>query len=150
MLEALDWLRDNQALLWWLLALSVGVFLATLAVIPLIVVRMEPDYFMRRSPSPDSWRGQHRAVRVTLRVLKNLAGLLFVLAGLAMVVLPGPGIITILIGIGLLEFPGKRQLELSIVRQRAVLGAINWMRKRAGRVPLQLPERRNGTQESAT
>ena len=62
--------------------------------------------------------------------------------GLAMLVLPGQGVITILVGITLLNFPGKRRLELRIVRQRPVLLAINWIRARANRPPLVLPSSR--------
>ena len=61
------------------------------------------------------------------------------LAGIAMLALPGQGILTILVGITLLNFPGKRRLELRIVRQRRVLRAINWMRAKAKRPPLVLP-----------
>jgi len=71
-------------------------------------------------------------------VAKNAAGVVFVLAGLAMLVLPGQGILTILIGLTLVNFPGKRSLEKRIVRQEKVCFAINWMRSRAGRPPLKI------------
>jgi hypothetical protein len=69
-------------------------------------------------------------------------GAVFLLAGLAMLFTPGQGLLTILMGIMLLNFPGKQRLELAIVRRPAVLKSINWVRGRAGRPPLQLPEKR--------
>jgi len=57
-------------------------------------------------------------------------------AGIIMLVLPGQGIFTILIGIMLLNFPGKYRLERWIVARRPVLRSINWLRRRAGRAPL--------------
>ncbi len=87
-----------------------------------------------------AWRGPRTLVRWGILLVKNLLGLVLLLSGIAMLVLPGQGIITILIGISLLNFPGKRRLELKIVRQRPVFRAINWIRDRAGRPPLVLPD----------
>jgi len=134
-----NWIRLEPWLAGWIFAGSVLTFLASLIVIPILVTRMRPDYFLSRQPSAESWIGQHSAVRAALYVLKNLCGLILVLAGAAMLVLPGQGVLTILVGVTLLNFPGKRRLELRIVRQRSVLRAINWMRARANRPPLILP-----------
>jgi len=57
-----------------------------------------------------------------------------------MLLLPGQGFITILIGIMLLNFPGKLSLELRIVQQPPVFRAINWMRARANQPSLQIPK----------
>jgi len=140
----LDWIRSHQTLMGWLVALSVLMFVSGLVVMPLLVARMRSDYFLRRKPGPDSWSGRHPAIRIGVRAIKNAVGLALLLAGLAMLVLPGQGIITILVGISLLSFPGKRRLELRIVRQGPVLHAINWIRSRAGRPPLQLPSVERG------
>ena len=61
-----------------------------------------------------------------LLAVKNLLGLVLLAAGLAMMVLPGQGIITILIALTLLNFPGRRRLELYLIRQRHVRGAVDW------------------------
>jgi hypothetical protein len=134
----LDWVNAYK---WWLVGLSVLTFLGTLVTIPVIILRMPADYFMYREPPPDSWRGQHRVVRVTLIVAKNALGLLLVMVGLLLIPLPGQGLLTVVAGIFLLDFPGKRQLELRFARQRPLLRAINWIRERAGRAPLVLPPR---------
>ena len=60
------------------------------------------------------------------------------LAGLAMLVLPGQGLLTILIGLMLLDFPGKRRLERRIVARPAILAMLNRMRARRGRDPLRV------------
>jgi hypothetical protein len=51
---------------------------------------------------------------------------------------PGQGLLTILIGVMLLDFPGKRRLERWLLRRRGVLAAINKVRARYGRPPLVL------------
>jgi len=62
------------------------------------------------------------------------------LMGIAMLVLPGQGILTMLIGISLLDFPGKRTLEKKIVCHPSVHRAIDKIRQRAGQSPLVLPD----------
>ncbi len=71
-------------------------------------------------------------------IAKNLLGYIFVVAGTLMLVLPGQGLLTILVGIMFLNFRGKYELERWIVSRQPVLGSINWIRRRAGRAPLVL------------
>jgi len=139
----LAWIEQHQHLAWWSAGISIVAFFGTLIAIPVIVARMPANYFMERELPPDSWRSRHKAVRVTLRVLKDALGVLLVLAGivLAMPLVPGQGILTILIGLSLVDFPGKRNLELKLIRLRAVRRAINWIRARVHQPPLELPPR---------
>lgn len=135
------WLRGHETLLWWLGALSIVMFVGTLVVLPIVVARLPADYFTR-----DHHASHHQRQSTTLRLLglcgKNLLGLVFVLAGVAMLVLPGQGILTMLIGLMLMDFPGKRTLERRLVQQPAVLRAINWIRAQAHQPALQLPSER--------
>lgn len=142
----LAWIDRHQHLAWWSAGISVVAFFGTLIAIPILVARMPADYFVEREPPADSWRSRHRAVRAVLRVLKDLLGALLVLAGIVLAVplVPGQGILTILIGLSLVDFPGKRNLELKLIRQRTVRKAINWIRARAQQPPLELPPRDNG------
>ncbi len=84
--------------------------------------------------------GRHRAIRWTGHIIKNIVGLVLVLIGIAMAVpgIPGPGLLTILFGIALLDFPGKRKLEYKLVSRPKVLGAINHLRQKFGKPPLVL------------
>ena len=134
-----DWFFSHQVT-GWLAFASVLMFFGSLIVMPLLVARMRSDYFVSREPSPESWSGQHAGVRLFILIVKNLAGVILLLAGIAMLVLPGQGVITILVSITLLNFPGKRRLELRIVRQRRVRQLIQWIRAKARRPPLVIPE----------
>lgn len=121
----------------WLAAASVVGFVASLIAIPWILVRLPADYFDTRVPR--HWMiDRHPALRAIGLTVKNLAGYVFLLAGIAMLVLPGQGILTILIGVSLIDFPGKHRLEARLVAQRMVLHAINTVRHRFGRPPLVL------------
>jgi hypothetical protein len=60
------------------------------------------------------------------------------LMGVAMLVLPGQGVLTIITGLLLLDFPGKYRFERWLVRRGPVLRGVNWLRDRAGRQALRL------------
>ncbi len=136
----MDWIQSHTTLIgWWVLALSTLTFVGGLVLMPILIIRMSPDYFLHPSPPVESWRSRHPALRISTLVIKNVLGVVLLLAGLAMLVLPGQGILTILVAMSLLNFPGKRSLELRIIRQGPVLQAINWIRARAKRPPLVVP-----------
>jgi len=137
----LEWVQENQQSLWWVAGSSTALFVGTLLVMPFVVARMPADYFAVNRPPGGTYRQRHPAIGLSVVFLKNVVGAVFVFTGVLMLVLPGPGVITILVGLTLLDFPGKRALELRIAGQRHVLLAINWMRKRADRPPLIVPER---------
>ncbi len=129
-----DWLF-TPTVLWSLGALSIVSFVGSLIAIPLILIRLHPNYFDARHPQ--HWfQDHHPVLRAIALGLKNFIGVVFVLAGLAMLVLPGQGLLTLLIGISLTDFPGKRTLERKIVSQPKVLHAINALRQRFHRPPL--------------
>ncbi len=134
------WAQTNHILLAWSFGLSVVLFVGSLVIMPVLIARMRTDYFVTSSRDEHTWLGRHPAARMTARVLKNTLGGVLLLAGLAMMVLPGQGIITTLVALSLLEFPGKRRLELRLIRQRHVSGAVNWIREKAGRPPLRIPD----------
>ncbi len=139
----MEWWQAHSGWIGWLTAASLVMFFGTLLVIPPLVARIPPDYFVRRRRERMLKSGRHPAIGYALLIGKNLIGAFFVLAGLAMLVLPGQGVVTILIGLLFLDFPGKFRLESKIVRQAPVMRALNWMRERAGRPPLIVPAKKH-------
>jgi archaellum biogenesis protein FlaJ (TadC family) len=136
----LDWVRIHETAFWWIGSLSMATFLGTLIIIPILVVRIPEDYFKHEKQKPDHLYRRYSFIRILVLALKNLLGLIFIIAGLVMLLLPGQGFITILIGIMMLNFPGKFALQLRIVQQPNVLRAINWMRTKADRPALEVPK----------
>jgi hypothetical protein len=111
--------------------------LASTGIVVLYLVRIAPDHFVTDQ------RGLARHVaspilRGAYYLGKNLLGLLLICAGVIMAVpgVPGQGLLTILVGVLLLDVPGKRAVELSLVRRPPVLRAINRIRARFKREPL--------------
>lgn len=126
----------------WVIAASVAMFVGGLLLMPVVALRIPSDYFLGERPPLASMQGSHPALRALVLLVKNVVGLILLAAGISMLVLPGQGLLTIFVALMLLDFPGKRRIELRVVRTGGVLRAINWIRERRGRPALRLPERR--------
>lgn len=132
---AQQWIPIN--ILVGLTAASVIGFIGSLVVIPWILIRLPSDYFDMRVPR--HWMKDHHPVlRIIGLVIKNILGIVFLMAGFLMLFLPGQGVLTMLIGISFMDFPNKRKLEARIVGQPALLKAINAMRQKFDKPPLTL------------
>jgi hypothetical protein len=112
----------------WVL-LTVG----SLALVLRVALGLPPDYFERAPDGRVPW---------TLgRIARNAAGVLIILVGavLSLPGIPGQGILTILVGVLLVDFPRRRRLERALLARRGVLPALNRLRARFGRPPLRPP-----------
>ena len=125
---------------WVLLAIfSLGSFIASIAGSTMLLMSLPADYFkakerIRRIKNP--------VFRICLSSLKNLFGGLLVIVGILLSLpgVPGQGILTILTGLIISDFPGKRRLERRLVRVPVVLSAANQIRSRFKRPPLVLDD----------
>jgi hypothetical protein len=134
-----DWGADHKVLLWWLFASSLLLLLATPILAGWIVVRLPADYFKQEERKPlESWE-KTPALRWALLILKNLLGVVLLLAGLVMLLAPGQGVLTIVMSLVLIDFPGKFQLQRWLITRRGVWRSLNWLRKRAHQPELQKP-----------
>ncbi|MGB5278362.1 MAG: PGPGW domain-containing protein [Gammaproteobacteria bacterium] len=132
-----DGFTISESTLWYLAVFSTVSFFGTLMAIPVLVIRIPEDYFSgNRRHRWEPWAHEHPVIRWTLLITKNLLGYIFIMLGIAMLVLPGQGILTILIGVMFINFPGKYRLERWVVMRPPVLKTINKLRQRAGHVPL--------------
>jgi len=115
-----------------LAVVSAIALVGSMIAIPFILVRLPEDYFDVRVPR--TWmKGRNPLLRTAGQIVKNVAGIGFLLAGFSMLVLPGQGLLTILIGVSLLDFPGKRRLEARIIGQRMMFNAVNALRAKFGK-----------------
>ena len=135
---------DWELLLWWVSGLSLLAALATIIGVPWVVTRLPSDYFTR--PERVVWKASsdEPVIALIVIVLKNLLGLLLVALGLIMLVTPGQGILTLLIGLLLMNFPGKFRLERWLVSRPGVLHGLNWLRRRQGSAPFDASQKYSG------
>ena len=120
--------------------LSVLTFIGSLVLMPILVARLPVDYFQYSRRRHSYAKDRHPMVHLAAVALKNTLGFVLLLAGIVMLVLPGQGILTILIAIALMDFPGKYRLEKAIVRREPVFKALNWIRHKAGAPTLLAPD----------
>jgi hypothetical protein len=133
-----DGFTTSESTLWYLAAFSTISFFGTLMAVPVLVIRIPEDYFSENKRHRwEPWAHEHPVIRWALLITKNLLGYIFIVLGIAMLVLPGQGILTILIGVMFINFPGKYRLERWVVVRPPVLKTINKLRQRAGHAPLQ-------------
>lgn len=114
---------------------SMVTFVISIICIPLLVARLPRDYFQRAAR-----RGTTTPRRVTsgylfLLVFRNIAGMALLLAGVAMLFLPGQGIITMIIGLVIMQVPFKRKLIYRMTRPLSVRHGLDWLRTRMKREP---------------
>ncbi len=134
--ELLGIIREHGQLL---VVASIASLLVALLTLPLFVARIPPDYFSHPHRHRLSAQAGHPLVLLFLAAVKNLLGALFLLAGLVMLFTPGQGLLTMLVGLMLMNYPGKYRLERWLVTRPRVLQALNWIRARTGHPPLAAP-----------
>jgi hypothetical protein len=102
-----------------------------------VLVRLPANYF-HPSHGREFLAERHPFLRALGVAAKNLAGGVLVVAGVVMSLpgVPGQGVLTILLGVMLLDFPGRRGLETRLVRLPRVFRSINALRARFDKPPL--------------
>ena len=115
--------------------LSAITFVGSLIAVPWLIGRLRADYFLSHWSIVQARHRRHPAMALAVFLARNTLGLLLVAAGLAMLFLPGQGLLTILIGVSVMDFPGKRTLLQRLVRGPRVQRALNWIRRQRGKEP---------------
>ena len=122
-----------------LLLLSGAMFVFSILLAEILIVRMPVDYLTRDHPPESNFFGQLSLRRRFVWLIKNVAGLLIFIAGLIMLLTPGQGLLFLFLGASLVDFPHKQIVLRRLLGHRRVLDAINRIRARAGRPPVDLP-----------
>jgi archaellum biogenesis protein FlaJ (TadC family) len=120
---------------------SVVTFVLSILVVTVVLVKLPANYF-HPSHAREFLVERHPVLRALGIFAKNLAGLVLVFFGVLMSLpgVPGQGVLTILLGVMLLDFPGKRALETYIVSRPRVRAGVNALRARFDKPPLMLDE----------
>jgi hypothetical protein len=120
----LEWLKQHPGLV-MSGGLSVVLLVAGILVVPSAVARLPEDFFTRERRKPSLWL--------------NILGWVLIVAGAAMMILPGPGAVVLLAGIVLADFPGKRQFLQWFLARGKVFDGLNRIRAKRGKSPLHKP-----------
>ena len=111
----------------------------SLAIVSFVLVKLPPNYFQQSHPK-HFLANYPPAVRVLAIIGKNLLGIVLVALGVVLSLpgVPGQGVLTILLGIMLLDFPGRQKLEHWLVTRRKIREGINKLRHKFGKPELVL------------
>ena len=123
-------------------AFSVGYFI----LIGYTVTRMDKRYFIRDRIKGEKYSDDkvnnllpttpiRKCVLLVVQIFKIPLGICLLVSGIVMLVLPGQGLITILIGLGLLPFPYKHKIEQNLLSRKSVRSSLNWLRIKANKEP---------------
>ncbi|MGB0845912.1 MAG: PGPGW domain-containing protein [Thiolinea sp.] len=121
----INWLSQYQTALTWLGLISLFMFIFSLLLLPWLIKKIPDNYFQRK---PE--KSGLSTLLSPRNLIRNIIGFCILLAGLAMFVLPGQGILTALVGIAIMKFPGKFRLERWLISRNGVLPAVNWFRRK--------------------
>ena len=113
----------------WVLILTVVLLVGTIVGCVIVIVRLPRDHFVNPAEEPKG----------VVAIVRNVLGVILILGGIAMLVLPGQGVLAILAGLMLTTFKGKRKLTKKIVQKPKVEKALQWIREKANRPPLEIP-----------
>lgn len=132
---------SNQEVLIAAVGFTALTAIISLGLVTLVVVRLPADYFIN-DRSAERWKERHVLLRWPLLILQHVFGVILIGLGIIMSLpgVPGQGLLTILIGIMMLQFPGKKKFEMLILKRPIVRLGIDKLRTRFGRPPLQLDE----------
>lgn len=130
-----QWIETYEGLLQWMFVFSVAAFVIGIVLVVIGIVYLPVDYFSFKY-KPFSRKISNRLLRRSYLVVKNGVGLFVIVTGLAFLILPGQGILTIVIGISLTDFPGKHKVVRYLAGKSPLLRGANWLRSKAGKRPL--------------
>jgi hypothetical protein len=139
-----DYIAEAIAgLTWRSVLIGTAIFLVTftlsLAIVSVILVKLPADYF-RNNHHSKFWAGRPPVVRILALIVKNLLGIVLIVVGIILSLpgVPGQGLLTVLLGVMLVDFPGKHRLEQKLLHRPAIKNSINKLRARFGKRPLEL------------
>jgi hypothetical protein len=134
------WLHGYRGL-GWPVAVGLAVAMALLSMFAgfLMVVVLPADYFVRSADPRGFWQS-HALLRLVFLVAKNCFGIVAFIVGfvMALPLIPGPGVLFMLIGLAAVDFPGKRALEARLLGLPRILASANRLRARFGKPPIEI------------
>ena len=123
-------------LILWFGSISLFVFLFSLLSIKWLVSLIPEDYFINKKDS--KIKKNNILIWYIVLVFKNLIGYSLILGGIMMLVLPGQGLFTIIIGLMMSNYPGKYSLEKKFIAIPTILKSINWLRRKSNKPPIRI------------
>ena len=138
--KIIAWSSMNSDLLFLLGSLSIFILMISVFMMVLIISFLPEDYFKSENRNLISrvQNSRYPLLKLLVLITKNFFGILLLLSGILMLVLPGQGILTIITGLVFIDYPGKYKFERKLLRQKGVINSINWIRSRLSKPSLKV------------
>ena len=138
--KIISWSSMNSDLLFLLGTLSIFILIISVFMMVLIISFLPEDYFKseNRNLISSVQNSRYPLLKLLVLITKNFFGVLLLLSGILMLVLPGQGILTIITGLVFMDYPGKYKFERKLLRQKGVINSINWIRSRLSKPSLKV------------
>ena len=138
--KIISWSSMNSDLLFLLGSLSIFILIISVFMMVLIISFLPEDYFKseNRNLISSVQNSRYPLLKLLVLITKNFFGVLLLLSGILMLVLPGQGILTIITGLVFIDYPGKYKFERKLLKQKGVINSINWIRSRLSKPPLKI------------
>ena len=138
--KIISWSSVNSDLLFLLGSLSIFILIISVFMMVLIISFLPEDYFKseNRNLISSVQNSRYPLLKLLVLITKHFFGVLLLLSGILMLVLPGQGILTIITGLVFIDYPGKYKFERKLLRQKGVINSINWIRSRLSKPSLKV------------
>lgn len=138
--KIISWSSMNSDLLFLLGSLSIFILIISVFMMVLIISFLPEDYFKseNRNLISSVQNSRYPLLKLLVLITKNFFGVLLLLSGILMLVLPGQGVLTIITGLVFMDYPGKYKFERKLLRQKGVINSINWIRSRLSKPSLKV------------
>ena len=134
-MEAFSYFLQNNQIFLYISGLSTIFFLLSLLGLSWLISIIPHNYFVDKKrvslikmKNPLMW--------LPIIIIKNSIGLILILCGILMLILPGQGVLTIITGLIFLDYPGKFKFERLLVRNKLILNSMNWIRRKLNKPDL--------------
>ena len=134
-MEAFSYFLQNNQIFLYISGLSTIFFLLSLLGLSWLISIIPHNYFVDKKrvslikmKNPLMW--------LPIIIIKNSIGLVLILCGILMLILPGQGVLTIITGLIFLDYRGKFKFERLLVRNKLILNSMNWIRRKLNKPDL--------------
>lgn len=127
----IGFITENKDVLLLLTIITLITFITSLIVIPYIIINLSPNYFLLKKQSMYEYK--HPFFRYLVLIVKNILGYILFLLGIVMLFIPGQGLLSMALGILLMNFPGKKNVERKFFSNKKVNNVINLIRRKFGK-----------------
>ena len=131
-----QFVTNYKKFIFWLGSISAFIFIFSLLSIKWLVALIPTDYFVKKRAS--KFKNTYPYLWIISLIIKNILGYSLVVGGIFMLVLPGQGIFTIVVGLMLSNYPGKYSVERRLISIPSIHKGINWLRKKSNQPPIEI------------